>query len=501
MATEVVCIVDTDGEIDVDCDYLTLAAAIAGESGVSPKVVTGADLVDNDEQLTIQCRASDGTVDSAHVTVAGFTTDADCYVKITSVGAHRHTGEWSDLLYRLAVNDVDGAIQVAGVRTVIEGLQIRSTNSYRHGVKVTDAGRVVTIDGCILLGPGGTDGAQAINIQGHADQVITVRNSIIDNFARGFGRTNVVASTWNLYANTVVNCTEYGIGQISYVGTINARNNIVVGSGDDDFDLSDITTLNATHNISSDDTAPGTDYVRGALIKSAETDTLTAAQKVIDDAPWVIFTDPAAGDYSLHSEDDGGELNDAVDAGTDLSAVMDSVDIIGTERPQGDEWDIGAFEALGEPGPDPEPQTEFFPQGCPQTGGWTDQLDSDTPADLVAAVVDDDDDTFIQSTFDPEHEECVFKLENLRVPESANDRYRIRVRMKAEADNGMTPVIWTVALVEDWGEIGESYVAIDANETTNPDFFVVTLTLTSEQMQAVGDWDNLYLVIEADTGT
>ena len=55
-ATEIICIVDTDPA--AEADYHSLADAIAGETGASPKCVTGADLVTNGEQLTIELRAS-----------------------------------------------------------------------------------------------------------------------------------------------------------------------------------------------------------------------------------------------------------------------------------------------------------------------------------------------------------------------------------------------------------------------------------------------------------
>lgn len=80
-ATEVICIVDTDPDAK-DAHYHSLADAIAGETGASPKCVTSANLVTNDEQLTIECRASSGAADTTGVTISGFTTDADNFVKV-----------------------------------------------------------------------------------------------------------------------------------------------------------------------------------------------------------------------------------------------------------------------------------------------------------------------------------------------------------------------------------------------------------------------------------
>ena len=86
--------------------YSSLNAAIVGESGATPVVVTDADLADNDEQLTISCRASrrpDGThaADTTAVSVTGFTTDADNYIKVIAGADHRHAGAGSDTKYRL----------------------------------------------------------------------------------------------------------------------------------------------------------------------------------------------------------------------------------------------------------------------------------------------------------------------------------------------------------------------------------------------------------------
>jgi parallel beta-helix repeat protein len=54
-----------------------------------------------------------------------------------------------------------------------------------------------------------------------------------------------------------------------------------------------------------------------------------------------VFLNPGEDDYSLRP----GSV--AIDAGTDLSAELDDVDILGTARPQQAKWDIGAYEFAG----------------------------------------------------------------------------------------------------------------------------------------------------------
>ena len=126
MATEVTCIVDTDGTQNPD--YTSLAAAIAGESGASPKCVKGADLVTNDEQLTIECRASSGAADTAAVSVDGFTRDEDRYVEIYIPPAHRHNGKWSTGKYRIE-STVQDILYIKDSYTRVRGIQVKGSST------------------------------------------------------------------------------------------------------------------------------------------------------------------------------------------------------------------------------------------------------------------------------------------------------------------------------------------------------------------------------------
>jgi hypothetical protein len=164
-----------------------------------------------------------------------------------------------------------------------------------------------------------------------ANATITIRNCLCIDVATGFqlGTKDALGGiiTLNVYNNTAYNCSAYGFQlqnkNFSAGGaTINLENNIAMGCGDD-FILSDTGgdgVITSNNNLSDDDTADdfgGT----GHVVNQTDTD---------------VFTDPASDDYSLK---DGSA---AADAGKTIAAVTD--DIIGTARPQGDAYDIGAFE-------------------------------------------------------------------------------------------------------------------------------------------------------------
>jgi len=326
MATEVICIVDTDGTQSPD--YTSLSAAIAGETGGSPACVTSAALTTNDEQLTIKCRATAGGADSTAVTISGFTTDSTRYVKVIADTGHRHSGKWDTSKYRLDCSSVDGVLTLNANYTVIIGLQVKLTTSDHFQFVVRAANYKVTLignyielsatakaSGCITGGGGSADSNFYNNVVVSSSIYNHINSSCLMLVAHPAG------STQNVYNNTFKGA-YYGISNrhdsegVGYV--LNIKNNVLVGSTDNFYDVG-ADTLNMSYNASDD--ADGTSAQTLDDTNSYEND----------------FTDYSNNDMSLVS----GSC--CVGNGTDDPSSGDySDDIAGTERSS--TWDIGAFE-------------------------------------------------------------------------------------------------------------------------------------------------------------
>lgn len=340
MATSVTCIVDTDGTQSPD--YTSLAAAIAGETGASPKCVISADLVANDEQLTIECRASSGAADTTPVTISGFTTSADCYVKIYVPPEHRHNGIYDDQKYRIEASvKSKGIIDPAIAHLKINGLQGRNTySSSGVGYFITKAtarpAGFLIIENC-LSSPGFSTSRRGIYIyEVSANDYISIKNTIIYGCTgTGNGIHIRGGSSKVVYDLEIYNCVVHGslennavkVERIDTGGSVSIKNVVATGSSADDFYLTDVSGTGAySNNASSDSTAPGDD----SLINQIEAD---------------LFSDPSAGDFSLKS---GSPL---IDAG--IGPAQDSnvplLDIAGNSR-SGDTCTIGAFEFVDEGG-------------------------------------------------------------------------------------------------------------------------------------------------------
>lgn len=328
-ATEVICIVDTDPT--AAADYHSLAEAVAGEAGETPKCVTSADLVANDQQLTIECRASSGAADvlAERIVLSSFTCNSSCYVRIYSPTGHRHQGAWDDNKYVLEAytNNVEG-IRVSIPYTRIEHLQIykgRYGSSYAIGY--WNGGDYLTIDSVIVKGVGGTSTGHGIFLYSSASSVC--KNSIVIG-----GDSGIMVFTMSSAPATITNCTIYNANvgiEISRDFTAYISNCAVFNTSDD-FLVGDGTVIT---NCASDD-GDGTSAV--SLNDNA-------------DGEWAAaFTDYADGDFTLAA---GSPLISA-GVGPSVNASIPLYDIIGNPR-AGSTCSIGAFEwAGGENPPDDE---------------------------------------------------------------------------------------------------------------------------------------------------
>jgi hypothetical protein len=301
----------------------------------------GRDLVANNEQWNIAAYANDTTADTDVVTIAGWTTDSDNYLRIytptaaTEVGtSQRHQGKWDDNKYHLEATNPGAAIirnQANYVR--IDGLQVKltinTTGSSNTGIfnDAVGAESEVQISNNLVAGviSGATSGSAGINAmpQTSNDSNSTkIWNNVVYGFSNGAetSHSGILLDDGKMlcYNNTVYN-SYTGIQQGSGADTIIIRNNLsynyALNSSFIDYRYISATTSN---NLSADATSPDATYQNKT----------------------VAFVDVAGSDFHLAPND-----TSALDQGTSTPATDSNLsfntDIDGQWRRQ---WDIGADE-------------------------------------------------------------------------------------------------------------------------------------------------------------
>jgi hypothetical protein len=300
----------------------------------------GKDLVANYEQWNIACYANEATAEASNVTIDGWTTSTNTYIRIytpvslSEVGeSQRHNGKWDDTKYLLEVLDnyPENEITVREEFVRIEGLQILWANTWYsvgYGIRfsigspsdVRISHNIIKADTSALAYTSG------ISIGDVDDITIKIWNNIVYGATSG----GIVDGTYVLggapgntyvYNNTVYNCGGTGIGGRASSGRkITAKNNIVQNCGNgfngdwgsgSDYNVSDLPG----------DTTGGSNDKAGVNVK---------------------FVDEVNDDFHLASSD-----TVAKDSGTALSGddyIPFMYDIDGGTRPWGSKWDIGADE-------------------------------------------------------------------------------------------------------------------------------------------------------------
>ena len=265
-------------------DYATLNGAITGEAK---------DLVGLNRQLDIVCHPmADGTTASVG---SDWVTDATRFLRIRA--AQNHGGKWNTGVYRLEPNSATGlAIFAAFVR--VEDLQIRPTGASAATIPIdlsppATGASDVRVDRCILrCNPSNTSNAQhGVLLRAGTG---AVRSTLIYDFANttGTSQRGITSNGAALYAYNVTVVTVGTLGFLRNSGIFAVKNCIALGATSACY--SGVFDASSTNNISSDATAPGTNFSRSTT---------------------VAFVDAAARDYHLAPTD-----TVARGTGADLSA-------------------------------------------------------------------------------------------------------------------------------------------------------------------------------------
>jgi hypothetical protein len=296
--------------------------SLSGAESGAPALLGTSDLVAGNFQVNFPCYYDTGADPNA-VTIDGWTTGVDNYIKVytpndtaTEVNfSQRHEGKWDEGKYRLINNDWGNAINAwsAGY-TEIDGLQIlnQPTSGYDQDGIVMSSGKASNN----LIDYNGINGTSLSGIVVGANS-ITYNNNVYNFFTGISSACGGDVLRCYVYNNTIYNSSIRGIRCNQWRDTL-LLNNIVQDSGT--IDYSGAYHLDSNYNLSSDSTAPGANSITNSTVE---------------------FVDEDNDDFRLSLDDTSG----AIDGGTDLSAQMDAVDIMGNSRPRGLAWDIGAHEA------------------------------------------------------------------------------------------------------------------------------------------------------------
>ena len=303
----------------------------SAESGI-PTLLGTSDLVANNYQLNIPCYYDTGA-DTASVTMDGWTTSSQNYIKIytpnntvTEVNqSQRHSGVWMSNRYHLSVGNASG-IYVITPNLVFDGLQVEISPGRDDRIGIGNFGPGtgnITIKNCIIRNLGAAHDSSGITFQdmSNTGKTFVFNNIVYGNFYTGImvrGYSSISRAT--AYNNTVVTTGNRGIwGRSDYV---HVKNNVSIGATTPYYEHDPF--LEKTNNASGSGDPPGSNGVNLSSYSLEQ-----------------IFVDPTNRDYRLVAD---GPL---VDVGADLSKdnyLSFDTDISGNSRSS--VWDIGASEFI-----------------------------------------------------------------------------------------------------------------------------------------------------------
>jgi len=287
--------------------------------------VTSSDL-GNSAIAVAKCRSTGGSADTATVSVNGWTTDENNYVKIWTDPDDeygRHNGKWSESKYRLENGPSATLFSVGDSYTKVEGIQISHTGALYSAFSFYNAADLigVEISESIIRRTSATSSTHN-GVSAYADE-IKVYNNIIYSEGPSTGRGIRVydfSADYYIYNNTISGFSGTGgIGILADAGTVYIMNNIVQDC-DTDYSYSGSSSDSSSdYNISSDSTAPGSNSIKNTSIEFANeagydfhlSDSDTTAR---DAGTNSVFTDS---DLNFYTDVDGTVRGGTPDIGAD----------------------------------------------------------------------------------------------------------------------------------------------------------------------------------------
>ncbi|GEM_PF-6879797 len=303
--------------------FTSLAAWQAAFGGINFGGCAQGDLVCANKVAVAKIDGAWTNPDTSSVTISGWITSQNNYIKIYTTAMARHNGRWNNGKYRLVVSANGLGSFVKNI--IIDGLQIKinTTSSYNRGIQI--AGDFVNSD--VMISNNIIAGTATNAYEYHfgiaiwdigTNSLVKIYNNVVYNFS-GYLNSCISLNARGVkyaYNNTVFNC-DIGIAADSNYDSI-VKNNISYNNNSynysyDPFNASSSNNLSGPTQVD----APGTNPQNAKLVN---------------------FVDIANGDFHLVSNDTSAKGN-----GINLSVdphLPFSTDIDGMWRQS--IWDIGA---------------------------------------------------------------------------------------------------------------------------------------------------------------
>ncbi len=271
---------------------------------------------------------------SGNLTLSGWTTDSTRYIIIRAAAGQAHAGVWNE------TKAYGGSfIQAASCCLQLTQMQIKTpTGAGLAGtVGFSGAGAEISIvDRCIIKS--GASSTHGIGVACHdiAGGAPIVKNSIILVSEASSGNAMACVDTYNGGNLIVYNCTLH-LGGNSTHPYKTAVFNGLTGASDD--------TLVSQNNYIQCDNGNACYMEGGAGLTKGDQDATYNTEAVTASLRNIAYSTDNFVDVTEGAENLSlTETSALIDVGADLTAQGVTTDIISTARPQGDAYDIGAFE-------------------------------------------------------------------------------------------------------------------------------------------------------------